>query len=314
MATIRKRNNKYQVQIRIKGLSTSATLISLDHARRWARQKELELESKLKLGELYRPKYFKEIILQYKQKVTPLKKSFHNENIIIESLARNPWMLIPLDKLQPIDITNYRDERLTKIKPSSFAREFGILRHALKIAKVEWGWEVPVDLFRHIKIPKLYQRVIRRIQDKDLELILQYTKDHNNIYLHPIIVLALETAMRRGEILSLKWADIDFKRRLITVENTKNGHPRIIPMTDKSYNILKTLNVKNEFVFPLTTNSLRLLYQRLCKRLSLKIRFHDLRHEAISRLFEKGNTIPEIAAVSGHRTISQLFRYAHPKS
>ena len=75
MATIRKRNNKYQVQIRIKGLSTSATLISLDHARRWARQKELELESKLKLGELYRPKYFKEIILQYKQKVTPLKKS-----------------------------------------------------------------------------------------------------------------------------------------------------------------------------------------------------------------------------------------------
>ena len=314
MATIRKRNNKYQVQIRIKGLSTSATLISLDHARRWARQKELELESKLKLGELYRPKYFKEIILQYKQKVTSLKKSSHNENIIIESLARNLWMLIPLDKLQPIDITNYRDERLGKIKPSSFAREFGILRHALKIASVEWGWEVPIDLFRHIKIPMVYHRITRRIQDKDLELILQHTKDHNNIYLYPVIVLALETAMRRGEILSLKWADIDFKRRLITVENTKNGHPRIIPMTDKSYNILKTLNVKNEFVFPLTTNSLRLLYQRLCKRLSLKIRFHDLRHEAISRLFEKGNTIPEIAAVSGHRTISQLFRYAHPKS
>ena len=129
------------------------------------------MESKLKLGELYRPKNFKEIILHYKQKVTPLKKSSHNENIIIESLARNSWMLIPLDKLQPIDITNYRDERLTKIKPSSFAREFGILRHALKIARDEWGWEVPTDLFRHIKIPKLYQRVIRRIQDKDLELI-----------------------------------------------------------------------------------------------------------------------------------------------
>ena len=129
---------------------------------------------------------------------------------------------------------------------------------------------MPIDLFRHIKIPKFYQRVIRRIQDKDLELILRCTKDHNNIYLHPIIVLALETAMRRSEILSLKWTDIDFKRRLITVENTKNGYPRIISMTDKSYNILKTLNVKNEFVFPLTTNSLRLLYQRLCKRLSLR--------------------------------------------
>ena len=94
MATIRKRNNKYQVQVRIKGLSTTATLITLDHARRWARQKELELESKLKLGELYRPKNFKEIILHYKQKVTPLKKSSHNETIIIESLARNPWPML----------------------------------------------------------------------------------------------------------------------------------------------------------------------------------------------------------------------------
>ena len=73
-------------------------------------------------------------------------------------------------------------------------------------------------------------------------------------------------------------------------------------------------DVINEYVFPLTTNSLRLMYQRLCKKLSLKIRFHDLRHEAISRLFEEGYTIPEIGAVSGHRTISQLFRYAHPKS
>ena len=314
MATIRKRNNKYQVQVRIQGLARSSTLISLQHARQWARRKELELESLVKLGELYRPRDFKEILLQYKQKVTSLKKSSHNENIIIEALVRNPWMGIPLDKLQPIHITNYRDERLAKIKPSSFAREFGILRHALKIASVEWGWEVPIDLFRHIKIPKLYQRVTRRIQDKDLELIFKHTKDNKNIYLYPIIVIALETAMRRSEILSLKWDDIDFKRRLITIENTKNGHPRIIPMVDKSYNVLKNLKVINEYVFPLTTNSLRLMYQRLCKRLSLKIRFHDLRHEAISRLFEKGYTIPEIAAVSGHRTLSQLFRCAHSKS
>ena len=188
MATIRKRNNKYQVQVRIQGLARSATLISLQHARQWARRKELELESLVKLGELYRPRDFKEILLQYKQKVTSLKKSSHNENIIIEALVRNSWMEMPLDKLQPIHITNYRDERLAKIKPSSFAREFGILRHALKIASVEWGWEVPIDLFRHIKIPKLYQRVTRRIQDKDLELIFKHTKDNKNIYLIKISI------------------------------------------------------------------------------------------------------------------------------
>ena len=93
----------------------------------------------VKLGELYRPKDFKDTLLRYKHKVTSLKKSSHIENIIIEALVRNLWMEIPLDKLQPIHITNYRDERLAKIKPSSFAREFGILRHALKVASVEWG-------------------------------------------------------------------------------------------------------------------------------------------------------------------------------
>ena len=170
---------------------------------------------------------------------------------------------MPLDKLQPIHITNYRDERLVNINPSSFAREFGILRHALKIASVEWGWKVPIALFRHIKIPMLYQRVIRRIQDKDLELIFKHTKDHKNIYLYPIIVIVLETAMRRSEILSLKWDDIDLKRGLIAIENTKNGYPRMISITDKSYNILKNLKVINEYVFPFTKNSLRLMYQRL---------------------------------------------------
>ena len=89
MATIMRRNNKYQVQARTQGLARSATLISLQNARQWARRKELELESSVKLGELYRPRDFKEILLQYKQKVTSLKKSFHNEKIIIEALARN---------------------------------------------------------------------------------------------------------------------------------------------------------------------------------------------------------------------------------
>ena len=155
MATIRKRHNKYQVQVRIQGLARSATLISLQHARQWARRKELELESLVKLGELYRPRDFKEILLQYKQKVTSLKKSSHNENIIIEALVRNPWMEIPVDKLQPIDITNYRDERLAIIKPSSFAREFGILRHALGLLGLNGAGKVPIDLFSHIKTPKL---------------------------------------------------------------------------------------------------------------------------------------------------------------
>ena len=71
--------------------------------------------------------------------------------------------------------------------------------------------------------------------------------------------------------------------------------------------------MKNDRVFPISVNSLRLCYQRLCNKLNIKIRFHDFRHEAISRLFEQNLTIPHIASISGHRTMSQLFRYAHFK-
>ena len=99
------------------------------------------------------------------------------------------------------------------------------------------------------------------------------------------------------------------KRKLITVDNTKNGYPRIIPMNDNVYSLLNR-NKRNEYVFPITTNSLRLTFQR-CKKLKIKI--SDFRHEAISRLFEKGYSIPQIVSISGHRTMSQLFRYAHTK-
>ena len=313
MATIRKRNDKFQVQVRIRGHSKSATFLTLKHARHWGRQKELEFEKSFQLGELYRPKHFLEVLDLYKQKVMPLKKSPNNEYIIIQSLSRHSWVKKPLHLIQPLDITAYRDTRLLKVKPSTFTREFGVVKHALKIAKIEWGWDVPLELFTSIKIPKINHKALRRIQDKDLKLLLQHTNNHRNKYLQPILLFALETGMRRGEILSLKWLDVDMKRKLITVDNTKNGYPRIIPMNDNVYHLLKTIDKRNEYVFPITTNSLRLAFQRICKKLEIKIRFHDFRHEAISRLFERGHSIPQIASISGHRTMSQLFRYAHTK-
>ena len=84
-------------------------------------------------------------------------------------------------------------------------------------------------------------------------------------------------------------------------------------MNNITRSIFENVNRLNETVFPITTNSFRLSYQRLCKKLDIKIRFHDFRHEAISRLFEKNLSIPHIASISGHRTLSQLFRYAHFK-
>ena len=313
MATIRKRNNKYQVQVRIKGQYASDTFVNLNHARSWIRQKEIELEGRV-LGKRYKPKTMLEILNEYKTKITPLKKSSQNEIIIINALVKHKWIQKPLSSLCPSDVANYRDMRLQTIKASSFAREFCILKHALKIAEVEWNWNVPTNLLGNIKIPKVHAKAIRRIDDTDLERLLTASAKHTNKYLNPIIKLALETAMRRGEILSLKWSDIDMHRGLIIIDNTKTGFPRSIQMNDNVRSVLTSLNKQDERVFPITINSLRLCYQRLCKKLGIKVRFHDFRHEAISRLFEKNLSIPHIASISGHRTMSQLFRYAHFKA
>ena len=119
--------------------------------------------------------------------------------------------------------------------------------------------------------------------------------------------------MRRGEILSIKWSDIDLKRNLINIDNTNTGYARSIKMNENVQLVLEKLNIVDERIFPISVNSLRLCYQRLCSKLNIKIRFHDFRHEAISRLFEQNLSIPHIASISGHRTVSQLFRYAHFK-
>ena len=312
MASIRKRNNKYQAQVRIRGQSASNTFLNLNHARVWIRQKEMELESTI-LGKKYKPQNMLEILNEYKKKVTPLKKSSKNEFVFIEALARHNWIQKPLLLLHPSDVANYRDQRLLTIKASSFAREFCILKHAIKIAEMEWNWDVPTKLLGNIKIPNFNAKAIRRINDDDLDSLLKASDKHPNKYLKSIILIALETAMRRGEILSLKWSDIDLQRGLIIVDNTKTGYPRTIQMNNITRLIFENVNRLNETVFPITTNSFRLSYQRLCKKLDIKIRFHDFRHEAISRLFEKNLSIPHIASISGHRTLSQLFRYAHFK-
>ena len=123
--------------------------------------------------------------------------------------------------------------------------------------------------------------------------------------------------MRLGEILTITWNDIDLEKGLITVRNSKNGYGRIVPVTSKAYDLLVEQDhingVINGVVFPVKIETLKLSWRRLVRRAGLKdLRFHDLRHEAISRFLEKGLTLPEAASVSGHRTASMLLRYAHP--
>ena len=125
-----------------------------------------------------------------------------------------------------------------------------------------------------------------------------------------MIEMAIETGMRRGEILSLEWINIDPERKRALLPMTKNGRSRWVPLSKKAILILNQVPRTSGLVFPLSEVAVRQAWERLRKRSGLvDLNFHDLRHEAISRMFEKGLNVPEVASISGHRTASQLFRY-----
>ena len=129
-------------------------------------------------------------------------------------------------------------------------------------------------------------------------------------YLWPVIVLAVETAMRRGEILGLRWEHIDLDKKTVFLPLTKNGSSRWVPLSEDAVSQLVNVARVNERPFPLTDVAFRQAWDRLRHRAGLDdLTFHDLRHEAISRMFDSGMKIHEVMAVSGHRTASQLFRY-----
>ena len=186
MASIRKRKGKYQVQVRIRGKGKSATFQTLDLARRWARSKELEFEKNIKVGMKYRPKTLQETLIKYKDTLIPHKKSASSETFLINAFMKNKWVASPLNMLSVAQIAEYRDKRLLSVKPSTISREFGIVKHALNVAKLEWDWDVPFDLFEGIRLPRIHQRAVRRINDHDLKLLLEEASKHNKYILSPL--------------------------------------------------------------------------------------------------------------------------------
>lgn len=131
-----------------------------------------------------------------------------------------------------------------------------------------------------------------------------------------LVVLAIETGMRRGEILGLKWTDISHNRRVISLALTKNGSSREVPLSQRAYNALMALKqsetVDQSTPFAMTASAFEQTWRRVLKRANVRdLKFHDLRHEAVSRFFELGLNIIEVSTISGHKELSMLKRYTH---
>ncbi|MDA9628884.1 site-specific integrase [Pelagibacteraceae bacterium] len=307
MATISKHYGKWQAQIRIKDYpnQTKSFLLKKD-AELWARQTEILLQ-KNDLGiRLQSYPTFIEIINRYIKEVSSLKRGYVNERHHLSNILKEKFIYLLLNKITPLYFAQYRDKRLREIKSSTFLREFNILSHIFTVYMTEWDYEI-INPLKKIKKPKANDRRERRLTEYEYNFLVKGNYPQQT--LRYIIEFAIEMGMRRGEILNIKQEHI--KGQTLLIPQTKNGHPRTIPLTRRALYILNN----TELPFTYTPNALKLAWNRLKKKGNIKdLHFHDLRYEAISRFFEKGLTIPEVALISGHKDVRMLFRYTHLKA
>ncbi|WFP65117.1 site-specific integrase [Mesorhizobium sp. WSM4904] len=323
MATIRKHRNKYQVQVRRTGVAPSTkTFTLLADAKEWARHQE-RLADRAELGpdrkELERITLAK-LVQRYIDEIVPVKKGAEIERIVLEAFLRHKICKKRLSELTTADFATYRDERLKTITTKSLKRQIAPLSNMFEIARLDWNLPLRSNPLTDLALKVTDNKRDRRLREGEFAKLLEAGRKTRNPLLIPIVRLALETAMRRGEIIALRFRDVDIERCTATIRDSKNGHSRTIPLSLLAVEILETriaamndkARVQNARIFPITPVAVRLAWDKLAKRAKVDdLHFHDLRHEAISRFFEKGLTVPEVASISGHRDIRMLLRYAH---
>jgi integrase len=315
MASIRKRGSSWQAQVRREGYPPlSKTFATKADAQAWARDQERSIdraEAPISTREL-KGLTVADLLRRYRDTVTPTKRGADPERYRLATLLAHEIGKVSLSKLSPALVAQYRDDRLAVVQPGSVRRELAILQHCFALARREWGLPLSCNPVLEIKLPDTAKARSRRLLPDDLTKLLDALNANTAWYLRPLITLAVETGMRRGELLSIRWQDINRKARTVCILKTKNGYPRTIPLTPKALETLSGLPRTSERVLPVSPNAVRLAWERLRTRAGIEdLRLHDLRHEAVSRFFELGLTTPEVALISGHRDPRMLSRYTH---
>lgn len=341
MATITKRDDyQWQAKIRRRDYPTqSKTFETRVDAEAWAR----DIENKMDRGvfvdrsELEKT-YFKALIDRYREEVTPTKKGERKELSKLKILEASKLALTTLANIKPGDIVDYRNERIKKVSAATVIKEINLLSGIFNTAISEWkmgGLTNPVEGVRRLPIgtppPKPRDRRLLDISfdgKTELDWILEATQSQA---LKSILPLAVESAMRRGEMVAFRPEDVSLRRQTVRLNETKNGDVRVVPLSLAAVEVLRELPESDGSVFAVVPDSVtqafgralrraRTAYERWCAKSGhhphpkfLKdLRLHDLRHEGTSRLFEdKGLNVPEVSAITGHKDLRSLKRYTH---
>ena len=319
----------FRVQIRLKGYPTAtATFERKTDAKLWAQQ----TESAMREGRHFKTAEAKkhtlgELVDRYIENVIPTK--------LKSSAARTTQLLwwksqlghSLLSDISPALIAEQRDKLLkgttfkgTIRSPSTVVRYLAALSHALTVATKEWGW-LDDSPMRKVTKPTEPRGRVRFLDDNERVALLQACKDSTNPYLYIVVVIAISTGMRQGEIMNLRWEDIDLKRGRITLNETKNGEMRVVPLRGHALELVQTYSVTKQQDIGLLFQSkenfqkpidLRFPWEQALSKAGIKnYKFHDNRHTCASYLLMNGASLVEIAELLGHKTLSMVKRYSH---
>lgn len=341
MAQFEKRGD-YQWRARVRRAGypqQSKTFETRADAEAWAR----DIEGKMDRGvfvdrsELERT-HLKDLIDRYREEVTPTKKGARKELSKLKILAASHLGKMTLANIAPSDIVDYRNQRINVVSAATVIKEVNLLSSIFSTAISEWkmrGMTNPVVGVRRlpigVKAPKARDRRILDVKfgDKtEIEWILEATQSQA---LKLILPLAVESAMRRGEMVAFEHADMSLARQTIKLHDTKNGDARVVPLSKAAVSVLRGLPDSDKGVFGVGADSVtqafgralrraRKNYEQWCEECEISpdpkflknLRLHDMRHEGTSRLFEeKGLNVPEVSAVTGHKDLRSLKRYTH---
>jgi integrase len=326
MAVIRNRGDyQFQAIVRRRGYEEqSKTFNTKKEAQSWAVNIESEMVRGVFVSRVEAERTMLcEVIERYILEVCPKHKGCYSETLRLRALARHPLGRRFMATLKPLDFARYRDDRLKIRMPATVQRELALFSAVIEVGRREWGLHIenPISM---ISKPSVRNARSRRLSPEEEILLMaeldKETREPNgqlaaggvrNIWIKPLVLLALETAMRRGELLSLRWENVDLAKQVAFLPDTKNGDSRSVPLSTAAVRLLQGLPRSIDGrVFATSADAVKKAFSRAVVRAGLvDFHFHDTRHEATTRLARRLPNIIELAKLTGHRDVNTLKIY-----
>jgi integrase len=329
MAQIENRGDgQWRVRIRRKGYpAQSRTFESYDEAETWATNTESEMRRGVFHDRTEAEKTTLYALLErYLREVVPRHKGAEKDISCIRAVMRHKMAQTKMAGLTASTVAAWRDERLKEISGASVRRYMGTLSGAVNYARRHWGIHCENPFALVDRPPDSRARDRRLNADEEARMLAALNVKNTvgargvkNIWLLPFYLFAIETAMRRSEILSLNWKRVDLEKQTARLPDTKNGQGRIVPLSASAVEILRELPRPEEGadgqVFCVTASQISGGWKTARKNAEITdYRLHDGRHEGTTRLAELLPNPLELAFVTGHMDMKMLKRYYNPRA